>query len=91
MEAEEIPEPTCADPDEWDIEIQEVSDCILWDADYESDDLFMDRAPEEARELRREMRIEDDYFVAVAEDLTDQQAGDRVVELRRVCEESAQR
>jgi hypothetical protein len=73
-------------PDEWNIEIQELSDCILWDADYESDDLLMDRAPEEARELRREMDIDDAYFDAVTEDLADQQAGDRVAELRKVCE-----
>ena len=37
-------------------------------------------------EPRSQMRIPDDYFAAIAEDLTDQQAGDRVVELRKVCE-----
>ncbi|MDI6451743.1 hypothetical protein [Anaerobaca lacustris] len=42
MEGEDIPEPTCDDPEEWDIEIQELSDCALWDVDYEFDDLFMD-------------------------------------------------
>ena len=85
MEAEEVPEPTCQDQDEWDIEIQELSDCILWDADYESDDLYLDRPPEEARELRREMGISEDYFAAVADDLTQEQTVAKVAELRALC------
>jgi hypothetical protein len=77
----------CADPDEWDLEIQNLSDGILWDVDYESDDLSVDRAPRQARELRRPMGIDNGYFDAVAEDLTDQQAEERVAELRKVCAE----
>jgi len=81
--AEEVPEPACTDPDEWDFQIQELSDRILWDADYEDEALYLDRAPEEARELRRTMGIEERYFEAVAEDLTDRQVADRIAELRR--------
>ena len=84
-EAEEMPELTREDQDEWDIEIQELSDSILWDADYECDDLFLDRPPEEARELRREMRIPEDYFAAVADDLTEEQTEARAAELRALC------
>jgi hypothetical protein len=85
MEGEEVPAPTCHDQEEWDIEIQELSDCILWDADYESDDLYLDRPPEEARELRREMGISEDYFAAVADDLTQEQTVAKVAELRALC------
>ena len=46
-----------------------MSDCILWDADYESGDLFLDRPPEEAKELRKEMRIAEDYYPALARQL----------------------
>ena len=77
MEADELPEPTSDDPDEWSIEIQKLSDCILWDADYEDDELYLDRAAEEARKPRREMDIEEEYFDAAMEDLTDEQAGVR--------------
>ena len=62
-----------------------MSDCILWDADYEYDDLFLDRPPEEARELRKEMLISDDYFAAIAEDLSEEQAEASVAELRKLC------
>lgn len=85
IEGDEVTDATCEDHGEWDIEIQELSGWILWDADYESDEFFVDRAPEEARELRREMLIEDGYFAAIAEDLTDQQAEDQVAELRVLC------
>jgi hypothetical protein len=68
MEGEDVPVPTCEDEDEWDIGILELSDTILWDADYEDGDLYLDRPPEEAGELRKEMRIPDDYFAAVADD-----------------------
>ena len=85
MEAEDIPEPTCDDPDEWDIEIQELVDRVLWDADYEFEDLFMDGPPEMTQALRREMLIDDNYFAAIADDLTEAQASARVAELRAVC------
>ena len=87
MAADAALDPVCADPDEWDLEIQNLSDGILWDVDYESGELFVERAPQEARELRRQMGIDNGYFDAVAEDLTDQQAEERVSELRKVCAE----
>jgi hypothetical protein len=49
------------------------------------EDLYLDQPPDLAMELRSQMRIPDDYFAAIAEDLTDQQAGDRVAQLRKVC------
>jgi hypothetical protein len=85
MEAEELPEPTCRDQEEWDLEIQELSDSILWDADYESGDLYLDRPPEEARELRREMGVSEDYFAGVADDLTEEQTKAKAAELRELC------
>ena len=85
MEAEDVPEPTCADKEEWDIAIQELWDCILWDADYEDGNLYLDQPPDLAMELRSQMRIPDDYFAAIADDLTEDQALARVAELRAVC------
>jgi hypothetical protein len=87
MKAEEIPEPTCRDLDEWDIEIHELSDCILWDADCECEDLFVDRPPEEAKELKRETGVSEDYFAAIADDLTEEQVGHKIAQLRRLCRE----
>ena len=85
MEGVGVPRVTCRDHNEWDCEIQELSDCILWDADYECGDLFLDQPPERSESLHREFRIPDGYFTAITEDLTDQQAEDRIVEMRRLC------
>jgi len=85
MEAEDVPDPTCDDDNEWDIGIQELWDTILWDADYEDGDLYLDRPPEEARHLMDEMEIADGYYDAIAEDLTDEQTVAKVAELRALC------
>jgi hypothetical protein len=85
MEAEVIPELTCEDLDEWDIEIQGLADCILWDADYESAQLFIDSSPERARWLKTIAGISDNYYLAIAEDLTDEEAQARITEVKRLC------
>ena len=85
MEGEDVPKPACEDEDEWDLGIQELSDCILWDADYADGDLYLDRPPEEARDLMGEMEIADSYYDAIAEDLTDGQTLAKVAELRALC------
>lgn len=85
MEGENVPESGCEDREEWDIEIQEVADCILWDADYEDDSLYLDRPPEESQVLREEMRIDEDYYLAIPDDPRDEQIQDTLTEIRRVC------
>jgi len=85
MEADEVPAPACEDEDEWDIGMQELSDTILWDADYEDGDLYLDRPPPEARNLMDEMWIADGYFDAIADDLSEEQAEAKIAELRALC------
>ena len=84
MEGEEIPSPTCQDRDEWDFQIQELADAILWDADYEDGYLYLDRPPEEARALRALTRVSEDYYIFVPDDLSDAVAERRLAELRNV-------
>jgi hypothetical protein len=74
-EAEERPSPACDDSDEWsflvlDILVQE----ILEDFDYAMQDKFIDMAPDKSDALKKEMNIDDDYFVAVVEDPTPERA-----------------
>lgn len=85
MEAEDVPEPTCEDEDEWDIQMEELADCVLWDADYECDALFLDQPPEKAKAMHKETGITEEYFTAIADDLTDEQAKARFAELRELC------
>jgi len=57
----------------------------LFDTDYEDSKLYIDFPPEKSKELREEMDIPDDYFMAIADDLTDEEAQVKIKELRKLC------
>lgn len=82
---EEIPEATCDDPGEWDMEIQGVTDYILWDRDYEDGALHLDKPPEKSEALRTFARISEDYYLAIADDLSDDQVEETYKALRELC------
>jgi len=84
-ERAEIPEPTCEDLDEWDLQMQELSDGVLWDGDYEDAQLYIDFPPEKSTELRDLMGIPKNYFLAIADDLTDKEAKARIKQLKKLC------
>ena len=85
-EIDGIPEPTCTDIKEWDFEVEQLSDCILWDADYESGHIFMDRPPDMTEWLKDMVDITDDYFMAIADDLSDEEAQSQIKELKKLCD-----
>jgi len=91
-EGEELPSVDCRDMEEWDIEIAQLADLILWDADYEDEDLYIDKPPEEAQRLKDFMRIKDEYFLDVPEDFKPNEIETKLSELktlcRSICEES---
>ena len=82
----QIPEPTCEDLDEWDFQIQKLSGGVLWDGDYQDAQLYIDFSPEKSKELRGMMGIPDDYSMAIADDLTDEEAQAKIMELRELCD-----
>jgi hypothetical protein len=85
-EIEEIPEPTCTDMDKWNFEVEILSEAILFDMDYEDSKLYMDFPPEKSKELRDWMDIPDDYFMAIADELSDDEAKATIRELRKLCD-----
>jgi len=85
-EIDGIPESTCTDTKEWDFEVDQLSDRILWDADYESGHIFMDHPPDMTEWLKDMADIPDDYFLAIADDLTDTEAKAQIKELRNLCD-----
>jgi hypothetical protein len=84
-DVEDVPSPTCADVDEWELEVEGLSDCILWDRDYEEDHIYVDHAPEKTQFLKYMARILDDYYTAIADDLTDKEAAATLKELKKLC------
>ena len=83
--AEELPKEDCKDDQEWLIEIEELSDLILWDADYEDEDLYIDKPPEEAQALKDFMRMRDDYFLEIPEDLKPEEVETRLTDFKNLC------
>ena len=63
----------------------QVGDRILWDADYEDDHIYMDHPPEKSEWLKDMADIPDEYYLAIADDLTDEEAQARIKELRKLC------
>ena len=85
-EVEDIPAPTCTDVDEWELEVEGLTDRILWDRDYEDDHTYMDQPPEKTQWLKHMARIRDDYFTAIADDLADEEAKAQIKELKKLCD-----
>ena len=85
-----IPEPTCGDLDEWDLQMQELSGGVLWDGDYQDAQLYIDFPPEKSKELRGMMGIPDDYYMALADDLTDDEAKAQIMDLRKLCDSTVE-
>ena len=83
--ADELPKANCDDELEWYTEIEELSYLILWDADYEDEDLYIDKPPEETQRLKDFMRIRDDYFLEVPEDLKPKEIETKLSELKTLC------
>ncbi len=84
--AEELPGEDCEDEQDWRVEIEELSYSILWDADYEDEDLYIDKPPEEAQRLKDFMRMREDYFLEIPEDLKPKQIETKLSELKSLCQ-----
>lgn len=84
LEGENIPAPTCADIEEWDLQVEVLTDRILWDRDYEHDRTYADHPPEITQWLKYMARIPDDYYTAIADDLTDEEAAATIKELKKL-------
>lgn len=61
----------CVELREWEVLLDCLADQILWDADWDMPDLFLDAEPKLSRARRRRLGIEKDYFTTPAPDLRD--------------------
>jgi len=86
LESEDVPAPTCTDIEEWDLEVEVLTDRILWDRDYEDDRTYADHPPEITQWLKYMTRIPDNYYTAIADDLTDEEAAATIKKLKKLCD-----
>jgi hypothetical protein len=78
------PEACCTDIYRWDLLIESLADCILWDRDYEMAEAFLDDDPEQAAAKKMMLGIDEDYFTGLAPDPRDEQLGDVVASITRL-------
>jgi len=76
----DLPSPDNRDCDEWDLPLTSLEDCVLWDTDWEMQEA-LDANPDATRRAKEELGIDEDYFVAIPPDPTDEEAERLLVEL----------
>jgi hypothetical protein len=59
----------CSEFDEWDHLIEDLEDLVVFDRDWEMDEM-MDDGPEVSGRIRAELGIDDEYFMALPPDPT---------------------
>lgn len=69
------------DADEWDILLECLEDCVLWDEDWAMEE-HLDVDPDAADRVKRFLGIEPDYFVAIQPDPSDAEAETLIAALR---------
>lgn len=84
-DAEDLPDEDCEDEEEWSFQIEELSYLILWDHDFEDEDLYLDNPPEEAWVLKSFMDIDDDYFLDIPDDLKLKEIETTLAKLKALC------
>ncbi len=89
--AEDLPDEDCQDEEEWLFQVEELSCLILWDHDFEDENLYLDKPPEEAWVLKGFMDIGDDYFLDIPDDLKLKEIGTRLSELKSLCQSVCER
>lgn len=62
---EELPALTESDPEQWDLVLEAAEARLLWDADYEMGDEFLDQPPEQAGSLLALTRIDPECYTAI--------------------------
>ena len=84
---EEVPNPSSADADEWAFCVDCLHDAILWDSDYLIEDTFMGLPPEDAKSLKQDMDVADEYFLSVAPEPKADQVAALLADLETLCHE----
>ena len=69
----DLPSSDCEDRDAWDLLLDCLESRVLWDTDWGLT-AVMDATPDNSCRGKKELGIDDDYFIAVAPDPSDEEA-----------------
>jgi hypothetical protein len=70
--AEELPDAQSNDLDEWEVVVDSLVDGVLWDEDWRADESLLDADPKASQAVKEVLGIDEDYYVAVPPDPTDE-------------------
>jgi len=74
------PDVISEDREAWSDLVESLANRILWDRDFEMEDLFLDESPEKTEIMKQYLGIDSDYFAAAAPDAVTDEAMERVYE-----------
>ena len=70
---EDLLDPESEDLDEWEVLVSCLADGVLWDEDWRDSESLMDADPKAGRAVKELLGIDEDYYVAVPPDPTDEE------------------
>jgi hypothetical protein len=70
---EELLDPESNDLDEWEVLIDCLADAVFWDEDWREADEHLDADPEASRAVKKLLGIDQDYYIAIPPDPTDEE------------------
>ncbi|MGO9108542.1 MAG: hypothetical protein ACLP9L_04850 [Thermoguttaceae bacterium] len=70
---DELLDPASEEIDEWGMLISCLTDAVLWDEDWRDSESLMDVDPKAGRAVKEMLGIDEDYYVAVPPDPTDEE------------------
>lgn len=86
-EVENMPDADCDDPEEWDFLIECAEGRILYDRDWEDEDLYVDLSVDMADTCYEFMGIDEDYYTAIAPEPLDEEIPGMIKRLRQLTAE----
>jgi hypothetical protein len=70
---EDLLDPQSDDVDEWEVLVRSLADAVLWDEDWKDSESLLDADPKTSLAVKKLLGIDEDYYVAVPPDPTDEE------------------
>ena len=70
---DELPDADCEDLSEWEVLVSALADGVLWDDDWRDSESLLDADPKASRAVKRLLGIDDEYYVAVPPDPSEEE------------------
>jgi hypothetical protein len=70
---EELPDSASTDFGEWELQVDCLANAVLWDEDWRDCESLLDVDPQASRGVKKLMGIDEDYYIAVPPDPTEEE------------------